>query len=59
MSTRPAQDNLYIQRINTVIDHIREHLNDDLPLETLARVAGFSHFHFHRLFKSITTEKYF
>jgi AraC family transcriptional regulator len=56
MATRPAQENLYIQRINTVIDHIREHLHDDLPLEALARVAGFSPFHFHRLFKSITGE---
>jgi AraC family transcriptional regulator len=56
MSTRPAQENLYIQRINTVIDYVRELLNDDLPLDTLARVAGFSPFHFHRLFKSVTGE---
>jgi AraC family transcriptional regulator len=56
MSTRPAQENLYLQRINAVIAHIRENLNNDLALETLARVAGFSPFHFHRLFKSITGE---
>ena len=56
MPTRPAQENLYIQRINTVIDYVREHLNDDLSLDTLARVAGFSPFHFHRLFKSVTGE---
>ncbi len=56
MSTHPAQENLYLQRINAVIDHVRENLNDDLPLDTLARVAGFSPFHFHRLFKSITEE---
>jgi len=35
---------------------VREHLNDDLSLEALARVAGFSPFHFHRLFKSLTEE---
>ena len=52
----PSQENLYIQRINTVIGHIRENLNDDLSLEALARVAGFSSFHFHRIFKSITGE---
>ena len=52
----PSQENLYIQRINTVIGHIRENLNDDLSLEALARVAGFSPFHFHRIFKSITGE---
>ena len=56
MSTRPAQENLYIQRINTVIGYVRENLNDDLPLNILARVAGFSPFHFHRLFKSLTGE---
>jgi AraC family transcriptional regulator len=56
MSTRPAQENLYLQRINTVISHIRENLHNDLSLDTLARVAGFSPFHFHRIFKSITGE---
>jgi AraC family transcriptional regulator len=56
MSTRPAQENLYIQRINAAIGHVRENLKDDLSLEALARVAGFSPFHFHRLFKSITGE---
>lgn len=56
MSTNLAQENLYIQRINLVIDHVRDHLNDDLSLDALARVAGFSPFHFHRVFKSITEE---
>jgi AraC family transcriptional regulator len=39
-----------------VIDHVREHLNDDLSLDILAAVAGFSRFHFHRVFKSVTEE---
>ena len=56
MSTRSAQENLYLQRINTVISHVREHLHDDLSLDVLARVAGFSPFHFHRVFRSITEE---
>ena len=56
MTTRSPQENLYIQRINAVIGYARENLNDDLSLETLARVAGFSPFHFHRVFKSITEE---
>ncbi|MCI0555058.1 MAG: AraC family transcriptional regulator [Anaerolineae bacterium] len=56
MTTSPRQENLYIQRINAVIGHVRENLNDDLSLDTLARVAGFSPFHFHRIFKSITEE---
>lgn len=56
MLMRPAQENLYIQRINAVIGYVRENLNEDLSLDALARVAGFSPFHFHRLFKSITEE---
>jgi AraC family transcriptional regulator len=56
MPTRLEQENLYLQRLNAVIGYVRENLNDDLSLNTLARVAGFSPFHFHRLFKSITQE---
>jgi AraC family transcriptional regulator len=56
MPTHSEQENLYIQRINAVIRHVRENLDDDLSLDTLARVASFSPFHFHRIFKSITDE---
>ena len=56
MPTRSAQENLYIQRINAVIGHVRENLHEELFLDKLARVAGFSPFHFHRVFKSITEE---
>ncbi|HSL46995.1 MAG TPA: AraC family transcriptional regulator [Anaerolineales bacterium] len=56
MPTPTSQENLYIQRINAVIGHVRENLNEDLSLDSLARVAGFSPFHFHRVFKSITEE---
>jgi len=50
------QDNNYLQRINLVLNYIREHLNDDLSINTLAQVAYFSPFHFHRIFKTITGE---
>lgn len=50
------QNNLYLQRINLVTDYIRQHLTDDLSLNVLAEVAGFSPFHFHRIFKTITGE---
>ena len=56
MPAHSVQENLYIQRINAVTDHVRENLKDDLSLDVLARVAGFSPFHFHRLFKSLTEE---
>jgi hypothetical protein len=36
MPTHPAQVNPYVQQINIVIDHVREHLDDGLSLGFLA-----------------------
>ena len=49
----------YESRVNRVIDHIRRHLAKELSLSTLARVAAFSPFHFHRVFGAITGETLF
>ncbi|MBE0636582.1 helix-turn-helix transcriptional regulator, partial [Candidatus Bipolaricaulota bacterium] len=46
----------YLGRINRVIDYIRANLTSDLRLDTLARVANFSAYHFHRLFTAIVGE---
>jgi AraC family transcriptional regulator len=46
----------YEQRVNRVIDHVREHLAEALSLERLAQIAAFSPFHFHRIFRAITSE---
>jgi DNA gyrase inhibitor GyrI/AraC-like DNA-binding protein len=46
----------YARRINRVIDYIREHLAEPLPLERLARLAHFSPFHFHRVFRGCVGE---
>lgn len=37
------------------IDHMRRHLAEPLQLADLARVVPFSPFHFHRLFRDVTT----
>ncbi len=50
------QKNLYIQRVNAVLDHIATHLTAELSLRSLADIAGFSEFHFHRVFKAIVGE---
>jgi len=49
----------YEKRVNRVVDHIHEHLGEELPLAALARVAAFSPFHFHRVFRAITGETLF
>ena len=46
----------YVGRINRVMDYVRENLAGDLRLETVAQVAHFSPYHFHRTFKSIVGE---
>lgn len=48
--------NGYAVRINQVTTYINDHLQQTLSLEALARVAGFSPYHFHRLFKKETGE---
>src|SRR5262249_47959911 len=46
---RSVTEQAYKQRILRVLVHIQEHLDEDLPLEGLARIACFSPHHFHRL----------
>jgi len=46
----------YVLRMNRVMDHVRSHLDGDLSLETLGKVAHFSPYHFHRIFKATTGE---
>jgi AraC family transcriptional regulator len=50
------RDNHYQQCINAAIDYIRQNLTGDLSLQTLADHAGFSRFHFHRIFSSLMGE---
>lgn len=46
----------YHERMLRVLLHIQNHLDETLPLEELAKVACFSPFHFHRLFRSMVGE---
>ena len=40
-----------IDKFNSVLDYLDEHYAEDITLEKVADVAGFSKFHFSRLFK--------
>ena len=46
----------YIASIQRVEDYIERHLSEPLNLEMLARVAHFSPYHFHRIFRVFTGE---
>jgi AraC family transcriptional regulator len=46
----------YAERVQRVVDHLAEHLDDTLDLEALARVACFSPYHFHRVYHALLGE---
>jgi AraC family transcriptional regulator len=50
--TTPKSRTEYVGRMHRVLEHIDKHLDQPLDLETLAEVAHFSPFHFHRLFSA-------
>lgn len=51
-----STDLSYRRRILQVQLFIQAHLDEDLPLDRLARVAHFSPYHFHRVFKALVGE---
>jgi AraC family transcriptional regulator len=54
--TGPQVNSEYTQRIDRVIDYLRGHLDRQVKLEELAKVACFSEFHFHRIFSAVSGE---
>ena len=46
----------YQLRVGRAIQHLEQHLDDDLSLLELAGIASFSPFHFHRIFRALTGE---
>lgn len=46
----------YQRRIYAAMNHIASRIESDITLSELARVAAFSEFHFHRIFKAVAGE---
>ncbi|MEL7604170.1 MAG: GyrI-like domain-containing protein [Bacillota bacterium] len=55
----PGQAGEYVRRINLVTDYIDRNCSRELTLKELASVAGFSEYHFHRIFAAMTGETLF
>ena len=49
----------YIYKFNIIFDYIDKNFTEDISLEDIARVAGFSKFHFSRLFKQYTNQSFY
>ena len=53
---KPVTARTYEERMLRVLVHIQEHVDEDLSLAALARVAHFSPYHFHRIFRGMVGE---
>jgi len=54
MSRSNSRFNAYAKRFGSVFEYIDAHLEEELSVECLSRVANFSRFHFHRQFSAFT-----
>lgn len=46
----------YTSKINRSIDYIEENLDKKITTKELAEISAFSEYHFHRIFKAVTSE---
>jgi AraC-like DNA-binding protein len=56
---RPNKQKEYIEKFNEVLDYIDNHYMVNITLESVAKSAGFSKFHFTRLFKQYTDTTFY
>jgi AraC-like DNA-binding protein len=49
----------YTERFLYICDFIKEHYNEDLSLDYVADISGFSKYHFSRLFKQFTNVSFY
>lgn len=56
MMGRNSYEDEYIRRLEKVQDYIEEHIGERFQIEKLAAEAGFSKYHFSRIFQSILHE---
>ena len=56
---RQGKQKEYIEKFNMVFDYIDQNYTEDLSLDTVSGVAGFSKFHFSRLFKQFTDMSFY
>lgn len=47
----------YQKQVEIALDYIDRNIATDLSLNTIANVAGFSPYHFHRIFHAITGKR--
>lgn len=58
-STQKEYEKSVMDRLNMVFFYINQHYTEDIPLEKAAEIAGFSKYHFARVFKEFSGQTYF
>jgi AraC-like DNA-binding protein len=58
-NTKIQKQHEYIDKFIQVCNYMNEHCTEDLSVDELASIAGFSKFHFARLFKQFTGMTYY
>lgn len=56
---RTSKQKEYIEKFNRIFEYIDNNYTEDISLETVAGIAGFSKFHFSRLFKQFTDTSFY
>lgn len=49
----------YMEKINSIFDYINKNHTEDITLDKIADIAGFSKFHFSRIFKQFTNLSFY
>ena len=58
-NVKSQKQHIYIDKFLQVCNYMNEHCTEDINVDTLASLAGFSTFHFSRLFKQFTGMTYY
>ena len=56
---KPSKQQEYMEKFINVCDYINKHCTEDLCLEDVAEMAGFSKYHFSRLFKEFANTSFY
>lgn len=56
MNKRLTTEEDYRRRVNLVVEYVREHLDSEMDVQTLAEISAFSPFHLHRIVRGYLGE---
>lgn len=56
MQAKKSTHQEYQKRINIIVNHINNHLNEEMKLSVLAEISNLSPFHFHRITRAFLRE---